>query len=190
LTLCKCHALLNKGEAEKLNNAIRRIRNKSFFAVLIGLFIAAVIVSVAVPASRAFAIISFLLVISALIVVRNLWKDSVSSAPKAVAEDAYPKLRDNLASMKSNVKSASRGSRYSQEEAAKILREAFLGKFVGHGRFPESWVSSQSGKGAIENILKSNNREDLIDVLEPPEKKLNREEYLRKLDNTLKLLEA
>ncbi len=171
-------------------SAVRRIRNKSFFALLIGVFASSVIVSIDVPASRAFAIISFLLVISAVIVLRKLWGDSISPAPKTTAEDSYPKLRDSLASMKSNVKSASRGSRYSQEEAAKILREAFLGKFVGHGRFPESWVSSQSGKEAIENILKSNDHEDLIDVLEPPGKKLNREEYLQKLDSTLKLLEA
>jgi hypothetical protein len=161
---------------------------KRSFLLLLALLVASIIISIYVPATRAFAIASFLLSITAVAAIRMLWNDSVSVASKRENKTEEVALRDSLAGMTSNVRSASRGSHYSKEEAAKILREALLSKFAEHG-YPDSWISSQNGRAAIEDILKSNNSEDLIDVLEPSTK-LNREEYLDKLDRALKLVEA
>jgi hypothetical protein len=172
-----------------LRSLPRNLIRKRSILMLLALLVGAVLISIYVPESRAFAIASFLLTIVAIVALRLLWNDSVSFASTAKSAPADPALRDSLAGMTSNVRSATRGSLYSQEEAAKILREAALSKFLGED-YPESWVSGQVGRQAIERILKAHNSEDLIDVLEPSSEKVKRDEYLDKLDRTLRLLEA
>jgi hypothetical protein len=168
------------------------LQHKWFLVSFTVFLVAVAIIPVYVPISRAFGFVCFFLGIGVLVLVRKFWKSSGThtGGMQTAGGTAYPKLRENLSSMRTNVKSASSGSLYSREEAAKILREALLDNYLGHGAFPENWITTQNGRDEIEKILKSTNNFDLIDVLEPPAKShFDRQQYLTKLDRALRLVE-
>ncbi|MGI0090324.1 MAG: hypothetical protein ACREBS_01320 [Nitrososphaerales archaeon] len=124
----------------------------------------------------------FLLFISSLFLMRDIWNISggwrMRSAGREKGE--HERQTGDFAGVSLYLKGALEGSDSSRREVATILREALLDKYAESKDYPVHWIYTDGGRDAIAGILGINS--DLIDVLEPPSKPLTpaRRKFRRK----------
>lgn len=157
------------------------------------------------------ALSSFFLLIAILVVVRAMWIDSagslgISSSKSAKRGSSPTWTYGNMSRTVSSVRNSANGSLYGRRQVAQILREALLSKYIGRSFFPANWIATSNGDKAVEEILRSKNSIELVEVFEPNElsdsdgrlfaslrrrrdSSVEREAYLLKLDKALSLIE-